>query len=231
MNEYLYILSNHSLKNNLLKIGFTTKTPESRAKSLSQSTSIPSEFKIEFQAKVTNAELLETRVHLLLEEYRINKRKEFFEIDLDAAIDALNKVIYYSNNHESLSNTYSLHKELFNSNFNGIFNTRIEMMLIRSIMTATVGNTSFNHIFHFENNISNGFLSNSQLSSLLSIKEQTANKYLNKFHKKFSNIEIKLFSTTSKIKVFDDLRYNKGQLSWVFSKAFSSLFYNEKFSD
>lgn len=46
--SYLYILSNAYLSADLLKIGFTTREPDERAKSLSRSTAIPGSFRVEF---------------------------------------------------------------------------------------------------------------------------------------------------------------------------------------
>ncbi len=63
---YIYVLSNKSLNRNLYKIGLTTKHPISRAKQLSQSTSIPSSFDVYYFKKTNNIQIAEKRIHLLL---------------------------------------------------------------------------------------------------------------------------------------------------------------------
>jgi len=82
--EWVYVLSNETMPN-VLKIGYTKNTPEERAKQLSNSTGVAIPFKVEWAYKCHNGEQLEYEVHKKLEEYRINHKREFFEVELDFA--------------------------------------------------------------------------------------------------------------------------------------------------
>ena len=82
MSGYLYCFSNESLKN-LYKIGMTTRSIEERLKEANSSTWNPDKFKIELSVKVNRVEEREKIVHKLLEEYRNNSRREFFEVTLE----------------------------------------------------------------------------------------------------------------------------------------------------
>lgn len=82
---FIYILSNDSLKENLLKIGKTSKQTESRTNQLSSSTSIPEKFKIEAEFEFSDINWAEREIHIRLSKYRPNKRKEFFNCDFNIA--------------------------------------------------------------------------------------------------------------------------------------------------
>jgi len=73
---YVYCMTNKNYPNKC-KIGFTTKTPQERAKQL-YNTSIPDPFNVEFFIYVKNPEKYEAIIHNKLEQYRYNKDREFF---------------------------------------------------------------------------------------------------------------------------------------------------------
>lgn len=89
--ESLYVLSNPALPG-LLKIGYTSKSPSIRAKEIGKSTGVPVPFHIEYVKRCVNGQQLERAVHTYLEEYRVNNRKEFFEISLDSARKTINSI-------------------------------------------------------------------------------------------------------------------------------------------
>lgn len=94
--EFVYVLSNPSLPG-LLKIGYTSKDPNTRVKEISKSTGIPVPFRIEFLKRCVNGEQLEKAVHKYLQEYRVNNRKEFFEVKLKTVkevIESIHKQIF-----------------------------------------------------------------------------------------------------------------------------------------
>jgi hypothetical protein len=74
---------------NLIKIGFTDKTPDKRAKQISRSTGVPLEFNVEYAFKCFNAHALEIELHRYLKGYRINNDREFFQISVDDAKAAI----------------------------------------------------------------------------------------------------------------------------------------------
>ena len=73
----------------LLKIGFTSRSPEERKRELSRATGVPEEFVIKYEIYSPNVIELESKVHKELGSYRRNPKKEFFEIELHHAIDTI----------------------------------------------------------------------------------------------------------------------------------------------
>lgn len=94
---WIYIVSNVSLAG-MVKIGQTSNPVEERVQELSQSTSIPTPFKIEAQFIVERPKDTELKIHRYLRKFRINSRKEFFRINLDKAIESCNFCIYGTSN-------------------------------------------------------------------------------------------------------------------------------------
>ncbi len=88
---YIYILINESYGNRV-KIGKTNRSPEQRAKELSSSTGVPTRFHIAYDEYVLDCDLAEKVIHGRLETYRVNKRREFFEIPLKDAIKIVAEV-------------------------------------------------------------------------------------------------------------------------------------------
>ncbi|MEI7606176.1 MAG: GIY-YIG nuclease family protein [Rhodospirillaceae bacterium] len=83
---WIYILTNNAYPG-LLKIGYTTTTVEERARSLSGFTGVPSPFEIAAKFSSHSPELHEKRIHKRLRTRRAQRNREFFEIDLKAAIE------------------------------------------------------------------------------------------------------------------------------------------------
>ena len=94
-DQWVYILSNPALPN-MLKIGYTKNDPETRARQISAATGVALPYKVEWAFQCFNGEQLEQEVHRELESYRVNQNREFFDIPLveaQEAIEALGK--YY----------------------------------------------------------------------------------------------------------------------------------------
>ncbi len=86
---YVYILSNDSLKG-LLKIGSTTFGAEKRAKQLSYTTALPAPFVVVYETYVRHYMEFEKVIHRKLDAYRVNPKREFFEISIDKTIEVIN---------------------------------------------------------------------------------------------------------------------------------------------
>lgn len=84
----VYVLTNPAMPG-LVKIGYTLS--EDAASRISQlySTGVPFPFKLEFAAKVTNADEVERALHRAFAPSRINPKREFFAIEADQAIAIL----------------------------------------------------------------------------------------------------------------------------------------------
>lgn len=83
-SQWVYVLSNPTTPG-LLKIGYTSLTPDERAKQVSNATGVALPYKVEWAFKCFDGEQLEGEVHQKLKEYRINNQREFFGVDLETA--------------------------------------------------------------------------------------------------------------------------------------------------
>ena len=88
-DSWVYIFSNKTMPN-LLKIGVTSKTPEERAEQLSRGTGVPVKFTVEYAFKCFNGMALESEIHKYLHSYRVSNDREFFQISLTEAKEAVN---------------------------------------------------------------------------------------------------------------------------------------------
>jgi hypothetical protein len=89
---FIYIMRNGNLGKNVYKIGLTTKTTDERAKQLSK-TSIPDKFIVMREWNTKDCYLAEKKIHELLSNYRVDKKREFFEVDMKTANDVIDSVI------------------------------------------------------------------------------------------------------------------------------------------
>ena len=87
-DQWVYVLSNPSTPD-ILKIGYTKKLPDERAKQISSATGVALPYKVEWAYKCFNGETVEREVHSKLEDYRVNNNKEFFQISLEEAKQAI----------------------------------------------------------------------------------------------------------------------------------------------
>ncbi|MGD9579121.1 MAG: GIY-YIG nuclease family protein [Syntrophorhabdus sp.] len=86
---FVYVLRNRSFPH-LLKIGMTERSPEERAKQLSN-TSVPTPYQVAYEIEVDDCAAAERNIHAELSEYRFTQDREFFEIEIEDAIKALKK--------------------------------------------------------------------------------------------------------------------------------------------
>lgn len=92
LGGFVYVLSNPSMAG-VLKIGFTTGTPEERALELSAATGVPTKFKVEWAQAVTcDPKIVEQRVHAQLR--RKKAGKEFFKVTVEEAQSAILDAYY-----------------------------------------------------------------------------------------------------------------------------------------
>ena len=91
MAGYLYILSNQAYPS-LLKIGQTSESPEKRIRQLS-STGVPFPFLLEACFRVHDPKMVEASTHTALETYRSAQNREFFEVDLQSALQSILPIV------------------------------------------------------------------------------------------------------------------------------------------
>ncbi|RJP86735.1 MAG: GIY-YIG nuclease family protein [Desulfobacteraceae bacterium] len=90
---YVYVLHNETMKNNIFKIGNSKNDPALRAAQLSFPTGVGSPFKVMYHIEAIDRYQLENLVHILLNNFRINEKKEFFEIPPECDSDPLGYII------------------------------------------------------------------------------------------------------------------------------------------
>lgn len=91
---YVYGISNPSMPG-LIKIGMTTRTPENRLKNANKSRGPfgpPTPYKIEFAKKVCDACYCEKIIHIELQDYREDPKREWFKVSLEKALKTIDKL-------------------------------------------------------------------------------------------------------------------------------------------
>lgn len=88
--EYVYVLTNPGMPG-LVKIGFSIHDPQYRAEMLSNWTGVPAPFEVAAfcTTKVNRAQSVETAVHRVLSNKRLNKSREFFSIEASTALGVI----------------------------------------------------------------------------------------------------------------------------------------------
>jgi len=91
---YVYILI-HPTQYGYLKIGETKRTPEERAKELTQQckTGLAGRYTVAYEIEVDDSKLVEIVVHKKLKHHRITDDREFFHYELKAAIKVIEGAI------------------------------------------------------------------------------------------------------------------------------------------
>jgi hypothetical protein len=91
--QYIYILENDTVPG-LVKIGFTKNKPSERVKQINAATGVALDFNVKYQYPCFNAHDLEKEIHIYLEAegFRVNKKKEFFNITVEQAISVIERI-------------------------------------------------------------------------------------------------------------------------------------------
>jgi hypothetical protein len=91
MSGFVYIMSNPSFQDGLIKIGMSDRDPTHRKSEL-ETTGVPDKFHVEYYAFVSDHYSLERRVHRKLDASRPNKKREFFKCPIPEAIDLIRQI-------------------------------------------------------------------------------------------------------------------------------------------
>lgn len=100
MSGWVYILSNRTMPG-LLKVGYTENDPISRAKEISDSTGVPVPYEVEYQIYATHPYQLEQTAHKNLDNFRVNKKREFFKCSYEDAVKAIRDAVNHLNSHKA----------------------------------------------------------------------------------------------------------------------------------
>ena len=96
---FIYVLTNESMPG-LVKVGMTESLPEDRAKDL-YTTSVAEAFNVAFRTTTSRPHAVERRAHALLNEHRINPKREFFRVSVGEAIEAVRRALVDAGGMES----------------------------------------------------------------------------------------------------------------------------------
>lgn len=117
---WVYIISNKSMPE-LLKVGFSTKDPQLRAKELAN-TGSPHNYEVEYDALVLNPRAVEQRVHQALSDK--HEGKEWFRCDINEAIKEIrvlfgDEILIENTKYQQLKEAEGKTKEPESSNIYG----------------------------------------------------------------------------------------------------------------
>lgn len=188
-----------------------------RAKSLSRSTSIPEDFKVEYFSFVIDFKIAEYRIHLLLDEFRFNPQKEFFLVNIQRAKDVIKKVAAYCNANYCFADALVKHRELIDVYHTPKLGLR-QLQLLDLMMSQSHNNTLIDHLHNLPNGIVSGFLTPNTYADWLSISNSSARNHYKKFADKYSKLEYVNIHTKNSSPMFDFLKYSHGELAWSFSR-------------
>jgi hypothetical protein len=93
---YIYVMRNPYFGKNIFKIGLTTKEVKLRAEQLSK-TSVPDKFHVVQEWNVKDCIKAEKEIHAQLKNYRVDPRREFFELEYDQIVKTITEVIFHIN--------------------------------------------------------------------------------------------------------------------------------------
>ena len=93
LDGYIYLMKNNSMKENIFKIGKTTKTPDERADDLSRSTGVAEKFEVISYWKSKNISKDESEIFASLDNFRYADNREFFQIEKNQAIKKIEFII------------------------------------------------------------------------------------------------------------------------------------------
>ena len=89
MKGFIYVMSNESFRDGILKIGISSKDPTSERANELYTTGVPKPFKVEYYAFVEDYKNVEEIVHSKLKKKRLNRDREFFNCSVPEAIDII----------------------------------------------------------------------------------------------------------------------------------------------
>lgn len=123
MAGFVYIMSNPSFKDGLIKIGKSDRDPSIRCNEL-YTTGVPESFSLDYYAFVADHHTLESSIHNALASCRYNTSREFFDCSIQSAIDAIRQhaggglkfeeVVYIKTREtENLTNKYNEERHEF----------------------------------------------------------------------------------------------------------------------
>lgn len=97
----IYVMRSASDKKNIYKIGLTRKTAEERAVEISAGTGVPTKYLVVEDWEVADCVIAEEMIHKELDKYRINNRREFFQVPYKTIRSTIESIIDLVNGSQS----------------------------------------------------------------------------------------------------------------------------------
>lgn len=221
---YIYILSNPMLPPDCVKVGLTRKSPEHRAYTLSKMAAIPSPFVVTFACCVINVGQAERRLHLVLDEHRVSKSKEFFRVSPETAQHLAMAIAAFENETCAIAPGICLSNTILGAHYQPRTSLRNRKVLY-GMIGATVNNSALERQFASRRTVVDGFLSLKQVAEHLGVKKPSAAKALVNFCEFASNLTCHAREGSAISPVFEMVRYRHGHATWRFSNAYREHFY------
>jgi hypothetical protein len=89
---YVYIMTNSTILEGVIKIGLTRNSPDDRAAQLSSATGVAENFEVIYSCETANCRALESAVHSELDSCRVSRNREFFRCSPEAAIEVIERI-------------------------------------------------------------------------------------------------------------------------------------------
>lgn len=90
---YIYVMRSAQHEKDVFKIGLTTRDPATRARELTANTSSVDQFGVMQQWEVSDCHKAEAEIHMQLEPFRVNKKREFFKCDYRQIFGVIHEVV------------------------------------------------------------------------------------------------------------------------------------------
>jgi hypothetical protein len=89
---YIYVMRNATMEKNIFKVGLTRNPTDERASQLSK-TSVPDKFYVMREWYTKDCVLAEAEIHNALNKFRIDPRREFFQVEMKVINDTVDRII------------------------------------------------------------------------------------------------------------------------------------------
>ncbi len=90
-DEWVYILTNSAMPE-MVKIGYTTNDPHTRAEQISRGTGVPVGYEVAWAYKCYKGERIEKEVHNYFKKQRVSPTREFFRVTLEEAKQIIEQI-------------------------------------------------------------------------------------------------------------------------------------------
>ena len=208
-----------------VKIGLTRVSPEHRAHALSKMSAIPVPFDVSFFCRVNNVPQAEQRLHLVLDDKRITKSKEFFRVSPEVAESLSLEIAAFEGENCVMSEGIFLSNTVLGAQYQPKASLRYRKVLY-GMIAATVNNSPIERLLLGRRTIVDGFLSIQQVADYLSIQKRAAANALAAFCEVATQFICYPSEASPISPVFEMARYRHGHATWRFSDAYRKHFYN-----